>query len=105
LLSRRQQGRAGGERELDAADTPNASLRLPPSRRGPHRKLIAYEARTGNIDGGFTAQANTRRGPFVGLIGAHHLYVGGDFTQVGPTRELRPQGGFAQFGRIEAPRP
>ncbi len=29
----------------------------------PHRKLIAFEARTGDTDAGFTAQANTARGP------------------------------------------
>jgi hypothetical protein len=71
----------------------------------PHRKLIAYDARTGDTDASFTAQANTRQGPFVALVGADHLYVGGDFTQTGPYEELRPQGGFAQFDRIEAPGP
>jgi hypothetical protein len=67
----------------------------------PHRKLIAYDARTGGTDADFTAQANTDTGPYVALIGAHHLYVGGDFTEVGPVRELRPQGGFAAFDQIE----
>jgi len=71
----------------------------------PHRKLIAYDARTGETDAGFTAQANTDTGPFVALIGADHLYVGGDFTEVGPVGELRPQGGFAAFNRIERPGP
>jgi hypothetical protein len=71
----------------------------------PHRKLIAYDARTGATDASFTAQANTRQGPFVALVGADHLYVGGDFTQAGPYDELRPQGGFAQFERIESPGP
>jgi hypothetical protein len=33
----------------------------------------------------------------VALVGAHHLYVGGDFTEVGPLGALRPQGGFAAF--------
>jgi hypothetical protein len=71
----------------------------------PHRKLIAYDARTGSTDASFTAQANTRQGPYVALVGAHHLYVGGDFTEVGPYDELRPQGGFAQFDQIEEPGP
>jgi hypothetical protein len=69
----------------------------------PHRKLIAFEARTGETDAGFTAQANTDTGPYVALIGAHHLYVGGDFTEVGPLGRLRPQGGFAAFDQIDAP--
>ena len=63
----------------------------------PHRKLIAFDARTGATDAGFTAQANTPQGPYVALVGAHHLYVGGDFTEVGPVGDLRPQGGFAVF--------
>jgi len=63
----------------------------------PHRKLIAFDARTGATDPGFTAQANTPQGPYVALVGAHHLYVGGDFTEVGPLGALRPQGGFAAF--------
>jgi hypothetical protein len=71
----------------------------------PHRKLIAYDARTGDTDASFTAQANTRQGPYVALVGADHLYVGGDFTQTGPFDDLRPQGGFAQFDRLEAPGP
>jgi hypothetical protein len=71
----------------------------------PHRKLIAFDARTGETDASFTAQANTDTGPYVALIGAHHLYIGGDFTEVGPVDELRPQGGFAAFDQIEAPGP
>jgi hypothetical protein len=63
----------------------------------PHRKLIAFDARTGATDAAFTAQANTPQGPYVALIGAHHLYVGGDFTEVGPLGALRSQGGFAAF--------
>jgi hypothetical protein len=67
----------------------------------PHRKLIAFDARTGDTDASFTAQANTDQGPYVALIGAHHFYVGGDFTEVGPVDELRPQGGFAAFDQID----
>jgi hypothetical protein len=71
----------------------------------PHRKLIAYDARTGDTDAGFTAQANTDTGPYVALVGAHHLFVGGDFTEVGPVGRLRPQGGFAAFDQILEPGP
>ena len=71
----------------------------------PHRKLIAFDAPSGRTDASFTAQANTDTGPFVALVGAHHLYVGGDFTEVGPRGDLRPQGGFAAFDQIEAPGP
>jgi hypothetical protein len=63
----------------------------------PHRKLIAFDAGTGATDAAWTAQANTPQGPYVALVGAHHLYVGGDFTEVGPLGALRPQGGFAAF--------
>jgi hypothetical protein len=71
----------------------------------PHRKLIAFEARSGQTDASFTAQANTETGPYVALVGAHHLFIGGDFTEVGPRGDLRPQGGFAAFDQIEAPGP
>jgi hypothetical protein len=71
----------------------------------PHRKLIAYDARTGETDASFTAQANTDTGPYVALVGAHHLFVGGDFTRVGPAGRLRPQGGFAAFDQIAEPGP
>jgi hypothetical protein len=71
----------------------------------PHRKLISYHARTGETDASFTAQANTDTGPYVALVGAHHLYVGGDFTEVGPAGLLRPQGGFAVFDQVTEPGP
>jgi hypothetical protein len=63
----------------------------------PHRKLAAFDAHTGHVDPSFNAQANTPQGPYVALIGAHHLYVGGDFTQVGLPNALKPQPGFAEF--------
>jgi hypothetical protein len=71
----------------------------------PHRKLVAFQATTGHSDPSFTAQANTRQGPYVALVGRNHLYVGGDFTEVGPVGNLRPQPGFAQFDRIREPGP
>jgi hypothetical protein len=63
----------------------------------PHRKLAAFDAHTGHLDTGFNAQANTPQGPYVALVGAHHLYVGGDFTQVGLPNAMTDQPGFAQF--------
>ena len=71
----------------------------------PHRKLIAYDAGSGQTDAGFTTQANTDTGPYVAIVGAHHLFVGGDFTEVGPAGDLRPQGGFAAFDQIAQPGP
>jgi hypothetical protein len=65
----------------------------------PHRKLAVFEARTGNVDPSFTGQANTPQGPYVAYIGAHHLYVGGDFTEMGPLTgsRLPPHPGFVQL--------
>jgi hypothetical protein len=71
----------------------------------PHRKLAAFDPLTGHSDPSFTAQGNTRQGPYVALVGRDHLYVGGDFTQVGPAGHLRNQPGFAQFDRISEPGP
>jgi hypothetical protein len=59
----------------------------------PNRHLSAFDARTGAHDLSFTAQANTPQGPYVALIGARNLYVGGDFTEING----RPQPGFVQF--------
>ena len=78
--------------ELLGVKTPAAALELWTS----HAKK-QYET--------FTAQANTDTGPYVALVGAHHLFVGGDFTEVGPVGALRPQGGFAAFDQIEQPGP
>jgi hypothetical protein len=59
----------------------------------PNRHASAFDARTGAHDLSFTAQLNTPQGPYVALIGAGHLYVGGDFTEVNG----KDQPGFAQF--------
>jgi hypothetical protein len=75
------------------------------SRGTAHRKLVAFDAATGHVDPSFTAQSNTAQGPYAAFIGRNHLYVGGDFTMVGPIGDLRPQPGFAQFDRIAEPGP
>jgi hypothetical protein len=59
----------------------------------PNRHISVFEPSGGAQDIGFTAQLNTPQGPYVALVGAHSLYVGGDFTEVNG----RPQPGFVQF--------
>ena len=56
------------------------------------RHLSAFVAATGRLDS-WDPKANTPQGPYVAAVGARHLYVGGDFTEV----NLKPQPGFAQF--------
>jgi hypothetical protein len=69
----------------------------------PNRHLSAFDARTGDHDLSFTAQANTPQGPYVTIIGRDHWYVGGDFTNV----DIRAGGqeykqpGFVQFPAVE----
>jgi hypothetical protein len=80
----------------------------------PHRHLAAFYAR-GDLDANgqptglaqtdptFTAQANTPEGPTVALVGAHFLYVGGNFQEVSDMPApagLRPQPGFAEYPAI-----
>jgi hypothetical protein len=55
--------------------------------------ISAFDPVTGAHDQSFTAQFNTPEGPEVALIGAGHLYVGGNFTKV----NLQPHPGFVQF--------
>jgi hypothetical protein len=71
----------------------------------PHRKLAAFDPVTGHADPSFTAQGNTPQGPYVALVGRDQLFVGGDFTEIGPVGALRPQPGFAAFDRITGPGP
>ena len=59
----------------------------------PNRHISVFEPSGGAQDIGFTAQLNTPQGPYVALVGAHSLYVGGDFTEANG----RPQPGFVQF--------
>ncbi|MGH9035225.1 MAG: hypothetical protein ACRD0O_05620, partial [Acidimicrobiia bacterium] len=56
------------------------------------RHLSAFAAATGKLDS-WDPKANTPQGPYVAAVGARHLYVGGDFTEV----NLKSQPGFAQF--------
>jgi hypothetical protein len=59
----------------------------------PNRHIAAFDPVDGRHDLRFTPQFNTPQGPEVALIGASHLYVGGDFTKV----NFSPHPGFAQF--------
>ena len=59
----------------------------------PNRHISAFDPVTGAHDRTFTAQFNTPQGPAVALIGARHLYVGGDFTKV----NFAPHPGFVRF--------
>ena len=59
----------------------------------PNHHISAFDPVTGAHDQTFTAQFNTPQGPAVALIGARHLYVGGDFTKV----NFAPHPGFVQF--------
>jgi len=58
-----------------------------------NRHIAAFDTRTGAQDLSFNAQMNTSEGPEIALIGAHSLYVGGNFTKV----NFEAQPGFAQF--------
>ncbi len=59
----------------------------------PRRHLSAFDATTGKLDPDWHPTANTNTGPYSALIGAHHLWVGGEFTTV----NLEPQPGIVQF--------
>jgi hypothetical protein len=59
----------------------------------PNRHISVFEPKGGAHDIGFTAQLNTPQGPYAALIGAHSLYVVGDFTECNQA----PQPGFVQF--------
>ena len=61
-----------------------------------NRHISVFEPQGGAHDLAFTAQLNTPQGPYVALIGAHSLYVAGDFTEVNGA----PQPGFVQFPAI-----
>ena len=65
----------------------------------PHRHLAAFDARTGNADPSFTAQANTNEGPTWSTPASDHLYVGGNFREVSdtPGANYRGQPGLAIY--------
>ena len=82
----------------------NGGLSCPPGgvKGAKHNHLAAYYPDTGSTDETFTAAANTPKGPDDVYIGAHDLYVGGDFSQVAPQYDhakgnFRPQPGLAVF--------
>jgi hypothetical protein len=68
----------------------------------PHRHLAAFDAKTGNVDPTFTAQADTNEGPSVAYIGAGNLYVGGNFLRVSdtPGSNYRSQPGLAVYPAV-----
>jgi hypothetical protein len=60
--------------------TPTHNVNCPNGTHNNH--LVAFDAKTGFLDTTFTAQADTNKGPDDASMGAHHLYVGGDFNGV-----------------------
>ena len=84
---------------LTPSPQPNGQMGVSCPNGTPHRHLAAFDAHNGNLDPSFTAQANTPEGPDTILIGAAHLYVGGNFTKVAdtPGGSYRPQPGLAVY--------
>jgi len=82
--------------------------------RGGRRRSGAGAAGTGGtdasgkptgiarVDPSFTARADTPEGPSTALIGAHYLYIAGNFQLVSdtPGANFRSQPGFAEFPAI-----
>jgi hypothetical protein len=60
--------------------TPTHNVNCPNGTHNNH--LVAFDAKTGFLDTTFTAQADTNKGPDDASMGAHRLYVGGDFNGV-----------------------
>ena len=80
----------------------------------PHRKLIAYDARSGQTDASFTAQANTDTGPYVAIVGRPPPVRGGRLHRGRPrrrppapgwVRRLRPDRAARVPSRRRRPRP
>ncbi|MGH9001419.1 MAG: WD40 repeat domain-containing protein, partial [Acidimicrobiia bacterium] len=64
-----------------------------PDDGNPNRRhLAAFDPANGNLDG-WNATANTAQGPYFATLGARHLYIAGDFTEINGG----PQPGLAQF--------
>jgi hypothetical protein len=78
---------------------PNGTTGISCPNGTPHRHLAAFYPNNGNVDPSFTAQADTNKGPNTAALGAHHLYVGGDFNRVSdtPGANYRSQPGFAMY--------
>ena len=87
---------------LKPSPQPNGQMGVSCPQGTPHRHLAAFDARNGNLDPSFTAQADTPEGPAVAVVGVSHLYVGGNFTKVAdtPGGTYRPQPGLAVYNAI-----
>jgi hypothetical protein len=87
---------------LKPSPQPNGQMGVSCPNGTPHRHLAAFDAWTGYVDPSFTAQADTPEGPDVAVIGAGHLYVGGNFIKVSdtPGGTFRPQPGLAVYNAI-----
>jgi hypothetical protein len=92
---------------------PNGNMGISCPAGSPNRHLAAFYARGGTdangkptgiaqVDPTFTAQADTPEGPSTALIGAHYLYIAGNFQLVSdtPGANFRRQPGFAEFPAI-----
>ena len=92
---------------------PNGQMGISCPAGSPNRHLAAFYARGGTdasgkpnglaqVDPTFTAQADTPEGPSTALIGAHDLYIAGNFQLVSdtPGANFRRQPGFAEFPAI-----
>jgi hypothetical protein len=64
------------------------------------RHLAAFDPGSGAVED-WNPVANTPQGAFSAAVGAGHVFVGGEFTQING----RPQPGFAQFDLAPAPPP
>ena len=60
--------------------TPTHNVNCPNGTHNNH--LVAFDAKTGFLDTTFTGQADTAKGPDDASLGAHAMYVGGDFNGV-----------------------
>ncbi|HKN90786.1 MAG TPA: hypothetical protein VJ622_10930, partial [Acidimicrobiia bacterium] len=98
---------------LKLTPQPNGQMGISCPAGSPNRHLAAFYARGGTdangkpnglaqVDPTFTAQADTPEGPSTALIGAHYLYIGGNFQLVSdtPGANFRRQPGFAEFPAI-----
>jgi hypothetical protein len=92
---------------------PNGNYGISCPAGSPNRHLAAFYAQGGvdasgkanglaQVDPTFTAQSDTPEGPTTALIGAHYLYIAGNFQQTSdtPGANFRRQPGFAQFPAI-----
>jgi len=92
---------------------PNGQMGINCPAGSPNRHLAAFYAQGGvdangkptgiaQVDPTFTAQSDTPEGPSTALIGAHYLYIAGNFqlTSDTPGANFRRQPGFAEFPAI-----